>query len=166
MPSPLCPVGGTSLGSERGVGGGGSCLHSRPTLQTWPRGARPAKRVLQGCLGGGRGAQRRTLIRALDSRASPHLADLGAEVPGGRGSPGEAALLSPAVRSSGSGCAWGHSPPATVQGPVLRPPRGGDAVGSDCVHAGRTAGRRQRADMAGWSGSAARSWPPGSSAAV
>ena len=53
----------------------------------------------------------------------------------------------------------GHSPPATVRGPVLRPPR---AVGMlSVVTAFTRAGLR-----GGGSGSPARSWPPGSSAAV
>ena len=135
-------------GQCEGCGWRGSCLHPRPTSQTWPRGARPAKRVLQGCLGCGLGAQPRALCRAPDSRASPHLEDLRAEVPAGQGSPGEAALLSPAVPGSGGGCA----------GVTARPPRSGDPCSILCeggmlsvVTASTRAGL--------WGGGTERTWP-------
>lgn len=127
MPSPLCPVGGTSLGSDRGVGGGASAC-TRPTSQTLPRGARPASGSCRVALAAGSGpapscddhaAPR--LRRGPDSRAPPPLADLGAEAPAGQGSPGRRHCSARGARLWGRACR-GHSPPASVRGPcfVLR----------------------------------------------
>lgn len=167
MPSPLCPVGGTSLGSDRGVGGGASACTPAPPRRRSPVGpgqpAGPAGlpwRRARGRVLPVMTTQPRALRRGPDSRASPHLADLGAEAPAGQGSPGRRHCSARGARLWGRVCR-GHSPPATVRGPVLRPPRGGDAVGSDCGHGGRPAGRRHRVDAARWPGSPACSRSPG-----